>query len=113
MDSLLCDGKFVHIRCANHILNLIVKAGLKTIETSVCNIRESIKYVKGSEARKIKFVGCIKNLGLKLNGKVHQDVLTRWNPTFFMLNSYIPYRRAFSDFKVLDADFRCCPSEED
>ncbi|KAF3671725.1 hypothetical protein FXO38_06459 [Capsicum annuum] len=25
-NSLLCDGNFVHIRCANHILNLIFKA---------------------------------------------------------------------------------------
>ncbi|KAM3357405.1 hypothetical protein P3S68_020335 [Capsicum galapagoense] len=30
-----------------------------------------------------------------------------------MLDSSIPYRRAFSDFKVLDTEFKCCPSEDD
>lgn len=43
VNSLLCDGDFIHIRCANHILNLVVKAGLKTIESAIFNIRESIK----------------------------------------------------------------------
>lgn len=52
IDSLLSDGKFVHIWCANHILNLIVKAGLKKIQTCIFNIRESITYVTGSETKK-------------------------------------------------------------
>lgn len=112
MDFLLCNGDFFHIRCANHILNLIVKAGLKTIENTVFNIRESIKYVKGSESRMVKFVECIKNLGLKLNGKVCQDVSTLWNYTYLMLDSAIPYRRVFSGFRILDNDFKCCPSDE-
>ncbi|KAM3320752.1 hypothetical protein P3S67_007954 [Capsicum chacoense] len=30
-----------------------------------------------------------------------------------MLDSSIPYRRAFFDFKVLDTKFKCCPSEDD
>ncbi|XP_060197408.1 zinc finger BED domain-containing protein RICESLEEPER 3-like [Lycium barbarum] len=30
-----------------------------------------------------------------------------------MLDSAIPYCRAFSDFKVLDSQFKCCPSKED
>lgn len=50
MYSLICDGDFVHICCTNHILNLIVKAGLKSIKASIFNIRENIKYVKGSES---------------------------------------------------------------
>lgn len=41
MDSLVCDGDFVHIRCENHILNLTVKTGLKSIKASIFNIRES------------------------------------------------------------------------
>ncbi|XP_060182818.1 zinc finger BED domain-containing protein RICESLEEPER 2-like [Lycium barbarum] len=113
IDSFLCDGDFVHIRCANHILNVVVKAGLKTIESAIFNIRESIKYIKGSESRIVKFVECIKNLGLNMNGKLFQDMCTRWNFTYLMLDSAFPYRRAFSNFKLLDRDFKCCPSNDD
>lgn len=44
---------------------------------------------------------------------LHQDVSTRWNCSYLMLDSAILYRRAFSNFKVLDTEYKCCPSEED
>jgi hypothetical protein len=31
---LVCDGLFFHVRCANHILNLVVKDGMRVI---ACN----------------------------------------------------------------------------
>ncbi|KAG8377763.1 hypothetical protein BUALT_Bualt08G0067200 [Buddleja alternifolia] len=50
-NSLLCDGDFRHVRCGAYILNLVVQAGLKTIDMSIEKIRDSVKYVRGSEAR--------------------------------------------------------------
>lgn len=38
MNHLLFDENFMHIRCANHILNLIVKTCLKIIETYVTDL---------------------------------------------------------------------------
>ncbi|GKB28876.1 zinc finger BED domain-containing protein RICESLEEPER 2-like protein [Tanacetum coccineum] len=49
---LVCDGKFIHVRCGAHVLNLIVEAGLKVIEGSIekvsrdwceSNIEEAIR----------------------------------------------------------------------
>nr|GLL33406.1 zinc finger BED domain-containing protein RICESLEEPER 2-like [Ipomoea trifida] len=54
-ESLLCDGEFFHIRCSAHILNLIVQEGLKVVTSALHKIRESVKYVKGSEGRMKKF----------------------------------------------------------
>ncbi|GJZ46260.1 zinc finger BED domain-containing protein RICESLEEPER 2-like protein, partial [Tanacetum coccineum] len=35
-NMLVCDGKFIHVRCGEHVLNLsIVQAGLKVIERSI------------------------------------------------------------------------------
>ncbi|KAA8536963.1 hypothetical protein F0562_029441 [Nyssa sinensis] len=55
--SLTLDNanEFFHVHCLAHILNLIVQADLKVIDEAVNKIRESVKYVRGSEGRKIKF----------------------------------------------------------
>ena len=47
------------MRCYAHILNLIVQECLKAVEVALHKIRENIKYVKGSEARKITFTKCV------------------------------------------------------
>ena len=41
-DSLLLNGKNFHMRCAAHVLNLIVKEGLDVIEVEIENFRESV-----------------------------------------------------------------------
>ena len=43
------------------MLNLIIKDGLKAIDDCVVKIRESIKYVKGSESRKLFFQQCVRH----------------------------------------------------
>lgn len=52
---MLCDDEFFHVRCSAHILNLIVQEGLKVVEGALKKIRDSIKYVRASDARKIVF----------------------------------------------------------
>ena len=40
MDMLHCDGDLFHVRCAAHMINLIVKDGLQAIDGVINNIRE-------------------------------------------------------------------------
>jgi hypothetical protein len=54
--ALLCGGKFFHIRCCAHILNLMVQDGLKEIDNALQKIRNSVKYVRGSQLRKQNFI---------------------------------------------------------
>ena len=62
---LLRDGIFFHVRCGAYILNLIVQEGLKVIDDSVIKIRETMKYLKGSESRMCKFDECAKIVGMR------------------------------------------------
>jgi len=111
--SLVCDGEFMHICCCAHILNLIVQEGLKALGDSLDHIRESIKYVKGSESRMMKFKQCIEKLwDIDAKTALCIDVPTRWNSTFFMLESALKYKRVFGSLHLVDENYKYCLCDE-
>ena len=74
---LISKGNYVHVRCCAHILNLVVQDVLKVIPEGIDEIRDSIKYLKASDARKLKFRECVKNIGIVAKKGLRQDV-ARW-----------------------------------
>ncbi|KAI0504116.1 hypothetical protein KFK09_015063 [Dendrobium nobile] len=107
--GLLCDSDFFHIRCTAHIVNLVAQEGLKDIDSAIVKIRESIKYVKGSQARKQKFLECVAQSCLDGRRGLRQDVPTRWNSTFIMLDSATYFKRAFQHLELVDSNYKHCP----
>ena len=83
--ALICDGGFFHLHCCAHIHNLIVQDGLKEIDIVIQKNRKSIKYVKGSQVRKQKFLESVNQMSLNGKRGLRQDVPTRWNFTFLMI----------------------------
>ncbi|KAL5550725.1 hypothetical protein UlMin_000901 [Ulmus minor] len=112
---LPCNGEFFHLRCCCHILNLVVQDGLKHIDRAIEKIRESVKYVKGShsQVRKQKFLDCVKLVSVGVKKRLRQDILTRWNSTYLMLDSALLYRRAFEHLALSDSNYKSCPSAEE
>ena len=111
--SLVNGGEFLHVRCCAHILNLIVQEGLKRIDNGVDKIRECVKYVKGSQVRKQKFMESVTQTSLDSKKSLRQDVPTRWNSTYLMLSSALYYRRAFNHLRLTDTNFTYCPSVDE
>ena len=58
-NNFICNGEYFHVRCSVHVLNLIVQEGLEVIGSALKKIRDTIKYVRASEARKIEFKECV------------------------------------------------------
>lgn len=112
-NALVCDEDFFHIRCCAHIINLIVQQGLKEIEKEIEKASESVKYVKGSQVRKRKFLNCVKQVSLNDRKGLRQDVPIRWNSTFLMLDSVVYYKNAFYHLQLSDSNYKNCPSEEE
>ncbi|KAL5556060.1 hypothetical protein UlMin_038296 [Ulmus minor] len=110
---LVCQGNFFHLRCCAHILNLIVQDGLKEIESSIEKIRESVKYVKGSQVRRQKFLECVRLVSMGGKRGLRQDVATRWNSTYLMLDSALFYRRVFQHLALVDSNYKKCPSSDE
>ena len=112
-NALLSDGRFFHVRCCAHILNIIVQEGLKVLSGAVHKVRETVKYLKGSQVRKIKFLDCVAQMSMKRNKSLRQDVPTRWNSTFLMLESCLLYRPAFCHLQLVDTNYKNCPTSEE
>ncbi|CAL0327736.1 unnamed protein product [Lupinus luteus] len=106
-NSLLCDEHIFHVRCSTHILNLIFQERLKAASDTLYKIRESIKYVRSSEGRMLKFKVCIEKIcGVDASVGLCLDVPTRWNSTYLMLESAIKYKHVFEKIHMYDDNYR-------
>ncbi|XP_059658631.1 zinc finger BED domain-containing protein RICESLEEPER 2-like [Cornus florida] len=110
--KLFFGGKIFHVRCCAHILNLMVQDGLSEIQNVIENVRESVKYLKASEARLLKFSEIVKQLQLP-SRKLILDVPTRWNATYAMLEAAIKFKEVFPRYQDRDPSYRWLPSLED
>ncbi|KAI5431367.1 hypothetical protein KIW84_035517 [Lathyrus oleraceus] len=110
--GLIAEGTYFHVRCGTHILNLIVHDGLKVIDGSLDKIRLCVKYIRGSEARKLKFASCLEQLSNVTSKQVRQDLPIRWNSTYLMFETAIGQREAFTLLSDIDPYFDCLSNEE-
>jgi hypothetical protein len=94
-------------------MNLIVQDGLKEVDATVIKVRESVKYFKGSQARKQRFLGCVAHVELQSGKGLKQDVPTRWNSTYLMFDSDLYYKKTLIHFQKVDANYVHCPSMEE
>ncbi|KAK6232295.1 hypothetical protein SCA6_002368 [Theobroma cacao] len=70
-------------------------------------------YVKGSQGRKQKFLECVSLVNLNAKRDLKQDVPTRWNSTFLMLESTLYFRLGFSHLEISDSNFKHSPSRDE
>ncbi|XP_025661745.1 zinc finger BED domain-containing protein RICESLEEPER 2-like [Arachis hypogaea] len=93
--GLVCGGKYLHVRCCAHVLNLIVNEGIKEQQTSIESIRNAVRYVRSSPQRTKKFKDCIVVELIESKSLVCLDVPTRLNSTYLMLEHADKFEKAF------------------
>ncbi|KAH7672343.1 Tam3-transposase (Ac family) protein [Dioscorea alata] len=96
------EGKWLHVRCVAHIINLVVNDGLKKIGISIDCIRAAVRYVRQSPARLKKFRECAVVEKIESQKHLCLDCPTRWNSTYLMLDVAQTYERAFDRFALED-----------
>ncbi|KAG6631959.1 hypothetical protein CIPAW_13G125100 [Carya illinoinensis] len=111
-DTVL-EHEFLHVRCCAHILNLIVREGLKEYEESIAKVRGVVKYVKSSPQRWDTFKKCVALEEIKCKSHVCLDVPTRWNSTYLMLERAGKFRKAFDRLEEEDMCFLSSIGDDD
>ncbi|KAI4357416.1 hypothetical protein L6164_001364 [Bauhinia variegata] len=104
-NGLVCEGDYMHMRCAAHILNLIVNDGLKDLNPSIVSIRNAIRYVRSSPQRLQKFKQAAHAEKISSGASLCFDVPTRWNSTYTMLEHAIPFQKAFERLEDEDEGY--------
>ncbi|WVZ97008.1 hypothetical protein U9M48_042575 [Paspalum notatum var. saurae] len=88
---------FLHQRCACHIINLIVKSGLKRLKPYLEAFRTAISFLNSSNQRIALYKTFCTAMGVRPR-KFGLDMDVRWNSTYLMLKHLIPYRSTFDVF---------------
>ncbi|KAK9757915.1 hypothetical protein RND81_01G194600 [Saponaria officinalis] len=113
-DSLILRGRFLHMRCCAHILNLIVQDGLTVIGESIERVRKSVVFWTSSLLRIATFEKSAKTYAKNCSKKLVLDCKTRWNSTYEMLKVAIMYKNVFNILSGRESDiYKCAPLKED
>ncbi|XP_074326787.1 zinc finger BED domain-containing protein RICESLEEPER 2-like [Apium graveolens] len=98
-------GEYLHVRCGAHIVNLIVHDGLTKLHDFIAAIQNSVRYIRSSPPRLLKFKACVEKERIEYKGGLILDVVTRWNSTYMMLEVALKFEKAFARYEEEDDKF--------
>nr|GEY22736.1 hypothetical protein [Tanacetum cinerariifolium] len=104
-DDCLLSGEWLHIRCATHVVKLIVQDGIKHVGSSIESIRCAVKWIKKSGTRIEKFNKYAQSARCESTKSLVIDCPTRWNSTYNMLEVAHEYKDAFARYDLEEVDF--------
>lgn len=101
--EMFCDvnENRIHVRCATHILHLVVRAGLDNF--SLLNLFEKIRYFckkVHNSSRLSQYLDSQEQSNSEPTIKVVLDVKTRWNSTHEMLKTAIRIKKSLTAASV-------------
>lgn len=110
---LLSNGRLFDVRCAAHALRLLVGDAMDSMREVLNKIRESMRFVKSTQAMQGKFNEIAQQVGLDNQKNLLLDCPMRWNSTYVMLETALAYRAAFSLLQEHDSAYTAVLSEEE
>ncbi|KAM8960467.1 zinc finger BED domain-containing protein 4-like [Pelodytes ibericus] len=97
MLKALRDGHIVGVRCAAHILHLVVKSSIPDGNNRIARVIDHCRRIAGHFHRSVNASHLLRQEQEKAGLPIHclrQDVVTRWNSTLEMLERILEQQRA-------------------
>jgi hypothetical protein len=104
--SLIAAG-LMHQRCACHIINLIVKSGLKHIKDQLEDFRRAISWLNYSN----QCIASFKSVCIAHGVRPHKfglDMDARWNSTYLLLKHLVPYKNTYLLVLIIRLEENLC-----
>ena len=111
ISSLMLSGSMLHMKCAAHILNLIVQDELSLIGNGIERTRDSVIYWTRSPWQ--KFDENARQLHVQCTKELVLDCKIHWNSTYLMLSTTLIYKDFFSRLAKREASYTCLPLDND
>ena len=97
--TLFLDGRFLHMRCCAHILNLIVRDGLDVISQAIKKVLNVVAFWTATPKRVEEFEDACRYYKIGGDKNLELDCKTRWKSIYEMLETAIMYKEAFTRLK--------------
>jgi hypothetical protein len=98
VSEMFFKGEHLHVKCAAHVLNIMVEAGLKVIPYATHRVRDIIKVVTFTPSWMQIFNTIVQTSGLKAKSGLILDIPHRWNSTYDMLHEALKYKVALNRY---------------
>ncbi|CAN4087306.1 unnamed protein product [Withania somnifera] len=107
---LYCDGQLFDTRCAANVVKLMVQDTIETASQIIHKVRESIRFVRSSQATQEKFNEMAQIAGIDSQKCLNLDNSFYWNSTYIMIETALEYKIAFPLLQERDSRYAVCPT---
>ncbi|TXG69396.1 hypothetical protein EZV62_004331 [Acer yangbiense] len=112
-NPLMLHGQLLIGNCYARVISRLAQDALGAMEETVKKIRESVKYVKTSDAHEERFFELKEQLQVPSTKDLFIDDQTKWNTTYNMLVAANELMEVFACLESTDPDYMIAPSMED